>query len=87
MNNETRYVVRRADGKYLAIASTIDGRRIAKWTEERALATPWPFMTGATLAKGLDLELAAHEKIPPIPPEFKNAVSRLLRVNHNRRLK
>jgi len=76
VNNETRYVVRRADGKYLVIASTIDGRCIATWTEERALATSWPFMTGATLAKGLDLDPCLHaerggwEVIPvaPTPP-------------------
>ena len=76
MTNETRYVVRRADGKYLVIASTLDRRRIATWTEEPALATSWPFMTGATLAKGLDLDPCLHaerggwEVIPvaPTPP-------------------
>jgi hypothetical protein len=76
VNNETRYVVRRADGKYLVIASTINRRGVATWIDNVELATSWPFMTGETLAKGLDLDPCLHaercgwEVIPvaPMPP-------------------
>jgi hypothetical protein len=60
VNNETRYVLRRADGKYLVIASTMDRRGVAMWIDRLELATSWPFMTGATLAKGLDLDPCLH---------------------------
>ncbi len=60
MNNEIRYVVRRADGKYLAIAFTMDRRHVATWIDNLEFATSWPFMTGATLAKGLDLDPCLH---------------------------
>jgi hypothetical protein len=60
MNNENRYVLRRADGKYLVIASTIDRRGVAMWIDKLESATSWPFMTGATLAKGLDLDPCLH---------------------------
>jgi hypothetical protein len=56
VTNETRYVVRRADGKFLVIASMMeDLRRVATWIEDVDLATRWPSMTGATL-HGLDLD-------------------------------
>jgi len=56
VHTKTRYVVRRADGKYLVIASTMDRRRVAMWIDDVELATSWPFMTGATLVMGLDLD-------------------------------
>jgi hypothetical protein len=56
MSQETRYVVRRADGKFLVIVSTMNKARAAIWIDNIELATSWPFMTGATLAMGLDLD-------------------------------
>jgi hypothetical protein len=56
VTQETRYVVRRADGKFLVICSMMeDLRRVATWIDDVDLATRWPSMTGATM-HGLDLD-------------------------------